>query len=280
MTTPTQQAAAQERDAAVAPAALALAAAWSELHRAQLATIRALEEQRADRVRGATERLRRTLQTFLTAVAAFDRAARAVAEKWAAQDLPLLYRDGALAAIERTFHRTQRTRRPFAWTDPHQAAVTALSAQFYADLIARIQEAVRRAQAFVRAAQDQARTLPGIQRQQLLDDHGLETVVYRNQAKHPVTAWATAALGAQATTVTNTAALTYGRVDLEALWFECTDGRECGFTGHDDLDRATATIRSAEDAEMWPVAHFGCIRTWTPRPDLNNAPDLESGADL
>ncbi|MFB7867353.1 hypothetical protein [Streptomyces sp. NPDC056069] len=278
MTTPVQQP--TERDAAVTSAAYALAAAWAQLYRAQLETIRTLELQRADRARGAIQRVRRTLRTFLTAVAVYDRAARAVAERWAVQDLPLLYRAGAHQALARALRHLPLDYRAFTWTDRHQAAITTLSAQYYTDLISRIQETVRRAQAFVRTAQDQARTHTGVDRQALLDRHGLDTVVYRNAAKHPVDAWARAALGQQATTVTNTAALTLGRYDLEAAWFECIDGRDCGFTGHDDLDKANGTLRSAEDAEMWPTAHFGCIRQWIPRPDLNNAPGLESGADL
>ncbi|MEU6979574.1 hypothetical protein [Streptomyces sp. NPDC046371] len=280
MTTPVQQPATLERDAAITAAAYALAAAWAQLHRAQLETIRALEQQRADRARGAIQRVRRTLQTFTAAVSVFDRAARAVAERWAAQDLPLLYRSGAVTALARALRHLPLDHRSFTWTDRHQAAITTLSAQYYTDLIARIQETVRRAQAFARAAQDQARTATGIDRQALLDRHGLDTVIYRNAAKHTVADWARAALGQQATTVTNTAALTLGRYDLDAVWFECIDGRECGLTGHDDLDKANGTLRSAEDAETWPTAHFGCIRQWIPRPDLNHAPGLESGADL
>ncbi|MFD7980188.1 hypothetical protein [Streptomyces sp. NPDC059071] len=194
--------------------------------------------------------------------------------------MPLLYRSGATAALARALRHLPLDHRTFTWTARHQAAITGLSAQYYTDLIARIQETVRRAQAFTRTARDQARTPAGVDRTVLLDRHGLDTVVYRNAAKHPVADWARAALGQQATTTINTAALTLGRYDLDAAWFECIDGRDCGFTGHQDLDKAHGTIRSAEDAEAWPIAHFGCVRQWIPRPDLNHAPGLESGADL
>ncbi|MFJ7990336.1 hypothetical protein [Streptomyces sp. NPDC096351] len=278
MTTPTQTPTRTPAAAVLLGAAvLELAAAWDTLHQAQVATIRALRQHRRLRTVEATRRVRRTLTDFLQAVAVFDRTARAVAERWAIQDLPLIYRDGAHAALLRAARTAGVTGRPFAWSSRHQDAIITLSAQFYADLIARIQQTVRRAQAFVRAARDQTRTPEGVQRKQLLDEHGLDTVVYRDQTRHPADAWARAALGAQATTATNTAALTYGRYDLEAAWFQCSDGRDCGFTQHGDIDKAHGTIRSAEDAETYPVAHFGCIRTWTPRPDLNNAPGLESG---
>jgi hypothetical protein len=281
MTTPTQTTERpQTADAIVATAVLELADAWTTLHRAQIATIRALRQHRRLRTVEATRRVRRTLNDFLQAVAAFDRVSRAVAERWAIQDLPLLYRLGARTALVRAARSAGITGPAFTWTDRHQAAITALSAQFYADLIARIQQTVRRAQAFVRAARDQARTPEGVQRKELLDAHGLDTVVYRDQTRHPADAWARASLRAQAITTTNTAALAYGRHDLDAQWFQCVDGRDCGFTQHGDLDKANGTIRSAEDAETYPTAHFGCIRSWIPRPDLNGRTDLESGADL
>ncbi|WP_030756561.1 hypothetical protein [Streptomyces sp. NRRL F-5135] len=277
MTTPTRPQPVLSRDATVQAAAAALAAAWDTLHRAQLDLLRALSRTPTARARGATQRRRDAVRRFLDALAAFDRTARAVTERWAARDLPLLYRDGAVASLKRAVHSVQQHARPFEWTDRHQSTITALSTQYYADLTARIQEAVRRAQAFARNAQDQARTPEGIDRKQLLAAHPLDRVVYADQSKHTVRHWATAALKEQATTAANTAALLYGTDDLGARWFECTDGPECGFAGHPDTDHADGTIRSADDAAMFPTSHFGCIRQWTPRPDLNYAPNLSSG---
>lgn len=281
MTTPTQTPVSQEeRSATVHATALALAAAWNDLHRAQLDLLRVLEKRRADRMMGSTQRLRSTLQVFLDAVAAFDRTARAIVERWAARDLPVFYRDGAVQALERTVHSVQQQATLFSWTSRHQEAITGLSAQFYTDLIARITEAVRRAHVFVREAQAQTRKRDGINRTQLLEAHPLDTVVYRDQSKHPVVSWATGSLTAQSATVTNAGALNYGQWDLDAQWMECVDNPECGFTGHGDLDKAHGTIRSADDANTWPVSHFACIRSWIPRPDLNGRPDLASGAEL
>jgi hypothetical protein len=278
MTITTQdQVTSQERAAENTATALALVAAWNTLHLAQLELIRVLEKRRADSITGSARRMRAAVQVFLAAVATFDRTARAVTERWAARDLPILYRDGALNALERAVHTVQRTAALFSWTARHQAAVTAISAQFYTDMISRISEAVRRAQAFAREAQAQYRTEQGIDRQQMIADHPLDTVVYRDQSKHPVLAWATGALKAQATTATNAGALNYGQWDLESAWFECTDGPECGFQGHQDTDLAHGTIRSAEDASAWPQSHFGCVRQWIPRPDLNARPGLASG---
>ncbi|MCA1220257.1 hypothetical protein [Streptomyces sp. 8L] len=276
MTTPTTQQR-EDRNAVVAATALQLATAWANLYRAQLSLLATLEQHRSEPALGATQRLKAAIQRFLTSVGTFDRNARAAVERWAAQDLPIFYRDGALTSLDKATDTIRRAAAAFAWSEKHQGAVTALSAQYYTDLFGRITETVRRAQAFARAAQDQARSLEGIDRGQLLDQFPLGTIVYRNDARHPIDSWARGALAVQATQTRNAAALNYGAWDLGTQWFECADGPECGWAGHQDTDHADGTIRSAEDASEWPTSHYGCIRSWTPRPDLNGTPDLESG---
>ncbi|MFD7809632.1 methylmalonyl Co-A mutase-associated GTPase MeaB, partial [Streptomyces cellulosae] len=78
----------------------------------------------------------------------------------------------------------------------------------------------RRAQAFLRAATDAARdragrfTVPAFDRAQLEQDHPLDTVIYANDSRHPVEAWARAALSWQTVTTANTAA---ARTSLDDL---------------------------------------------------------------
>lgn len=276
MTTSTRTLRGRLLEAVVVP----LSSCWQALRSAQRALLTGLQRVRGGRTAGFSAALRRFSTVFLTAVGAFDRDARAVVEQWVITTLPLLYRDGALDALERSPFSVRRRATPFSWSPTHTHTITALSAQYYADLINRITETVRRAQAFLRATQEQARRPEGVDRDGLLEEHPLDTVIYRNQARYPAHSWATAALGAQATTTTNTASLTYGQSELGADWFECTDGPGCGFETHTDPDLADRTIRSAADALAHPLAHFGCVRQWTPRPDLNTRPNLVSGAPI
>jgi hypothetical protein len=81
----------------------------------------------------------------------------------------------------------------------------------------------------------------------------------------------------QGVSAANAGAINTGRLDIEADWFECIDGPECGFQSHPDTDHADGTIRSADDAAAFPLAHHGCIRQWVPRPDLNSRRGLVSG---
>ncbi|WP_432185495.1 hypothetical protein [Streptomyces tendae] len=250
---------------------------WRRLTVAQDTLLRTIERLRPGY--GATTRINGMVASFQQQVGEFHRLARALAERWAAQDLPIAYRDGALRAL-RTAGADPAL---FTWTTNHQAEITPITAVYYTDLIGRIQEAVRRAQAFARAVRDAAREVTlgrnheGIDSARLAADHPLSTVVYRNEARHQVKDWARTALTYQATTTANRAAVNAGVWELEADWFECVDGPHCGFVSHPDTDHANGTIRSADEAGTYLIAHFGCIRQWVPRPDLNGRRDIESG---
>ncbi|QLJ06734.1 hypothetical protein HZZ00_37510 (plasmid) [Streptomyces sp. NEAU-sy36] len=279
MTTSAQQQTDQrsELTALITAATLDLVRQWERLPTAQDTLLRALERLRPGL--GATTRINAHITAFNQQVGEFSRLTHALIERWAAHDLPTAYRDGALRALR----QTDADLALFRWTADHQAAITALTAAFYTDLVGRIQEAVRRAQAFARAAQDATREVTmgrnhaGIDSAALIRDHPLSTIIYRDSSRHPVKDWARSALTYQGAVTANHGAINTGRLDLEAQWFECVDGSECGFTSHQDTDHANGTIRSADDAAAYPIAHFGCIRQWTPRPDLNGASNLVSG---
>ncbi|WP_327260032.1 hypothetical protein [Streptomyces sp. NBC_01240] len=279
MTTPVQQDRANREEllALIALSAARLTRDWGRLITAQDQLLRTLERIRPGI--GSTTRVRTAVAEFNRQVAQFERDARAFAERWASTDLPTAYRDGALQALR----RANRDITLFRWTVDHQAAITPLTATFYVDLMRRIQEAVRRAQAFARTAQDAAREVvlgrnhEGIDSARLAADHPLSTVIYADQSRHPVESWARAALSWQGVIAANSGAINTARWELDAQWMQCVDGTECGFTNHADTDHADGTIRSIDDADMYPAAHHGCIRSWIPRPDLNGRPGLISG---
>lgn len=277
MTTPVRDPRAQEDrqelTALIATGVAQLTRTWAILHTSQTTLLHALERIEGGRAVGRTRRIREALTAFNTAIAEFDRTGRALAERWAAQDLPIAYRDGAIRALR----AAERDVQLFAWTAEHQAAITGLTAPFWADLIRRITEAVRRAQAFARAAQDAVRVTPSIDTTALLEEHPLDTIVYADKARHPVHSWARSALSWQGVVTANHGAINTARLELGAEWMECIDGPECGFTSHPDTDHADGTIRSVDDASMFPLAHHGCIRQWVPRPDLTGRTDISSG---
>ncbi|MDX2999146.1 hypothetical protein PV382_23425 [Streptomyces scabiei] len=267
----------EELHALIAAAVAQLVREWKRLTTAQDTLLHAVETIRPGP--GATAGIHTAVRDFNAQVAEFDRNARAFTERWAAQDLPVAYRDGALRALERAGATTTL----FQWTANHQSAITVLTATFYADLIHRVQQAVRRAQMFLRDTQAAARRVAagsqhsGIDPARLTADHPLSTVIYANNARHPVRSWASSALGWQAVLTANTAAINTGRLELDCQWMQARDGDECGFRGHEDTDHADGSIRSVDDALAFPTAHFGCVREWIPRPDLNTTRGLVSG---
>lgn len=255
-----------------------LRSAWAILTGAQTRLLSALAAIRPGRAPGVGVRLRTAIATFNTSLGAFARAAGAFAERWAATDLPLIYREGAWTLLD----NADRPQSTFRWTARHQAAITAASAQYYADLTARITEALRRARAFLRAAQDAARN-PDATRfdtESLRRDHPLDTVVYRNNARHPVEAWARASLTWQAVTTANTAAARTALDELGTEWLEVRDGQGCGWESHDSPDKADRTLRTVQDALAHPTAHPHCVREFLPRLDLIGRTDIRSGALL
>jgi hypothetical protein len=250
--------------------------AWFILTNAQNRLLNALS-QLPPRRNGISRRLRAAIAAFNTSLAAFARASAAFAERWAATDLPLIYREGAWTMLD----HADRHHDLFQWTDRHRTAVTQLSAQYYADLTSRISETLRRARAFLRAVQDAARNpIEGSSLQQLRRDHPLDTVVYANQARHPVDAWARAAITWQAVTTANTAACRTALDELGVSYVEVRDGADCGWTDHKDPDRANRTLRTIQDALAHPTAHPACVREFLPRMDLAGRTDILSGAAL
>jgi hypothetical protein len=261
----------------ITDATLRLRQAWALLTNAQTRLLNALARIRPGRSARTGTALRTAIAAFNTSLGAFTRAAMAFAERWAATDLPLIYREGAWTILD----NADRRQATFTWTARHQAAVTGLSAQYYADLTSRIQEAIRRARAFLRAAQDAARgTAERLDITALRRDHPLETVVYANNARHPVDSWARSALTWQAVTTANTAAARTALDELGTEWVEIRDGADCGWTSHDDPDRANRTLRTVQDALAHPSAHPNCAREFLPRLDLIGRTEIRSGAAL
>ncbi|MFI2620387.1 hypothetical protein [Streptomyces sp. NPDC018584] len=203
-----------------------LRAAWALLTTAQTRLLNALALIRPGRTAGA--RIRAAVAAFNTTLSAFDRTARAFIERWAATDLPLIYREGAHTLLG----NANRPTTVFGWTPGHQAQITALSAQYYTDLTGRLTEALRRARAFLRAAESAARARAARFDAALLRrTHPLDTVIYANNARHPVDAWARSALTWQAVTTANTGACRAALDDLGTQFVEVRDGPQCVMPG-------------------------------------------------
>ncbi|WP_435058514.1 hypothetical protein [Streptomyces sp. bgisy060] len=266
----------------ISAAARQLEADWNRLNAAQREVLRALGTARRRRAqtRSVPPAVRTALAAFTAATARFNTDVGALVERWTAVDLPRAYRFGAEDALDSAVLSAGEKRPAFGWTTAHQGVLSVMTAACYPVLIRRINETVRRAHAFARAASAAARAPEAPTPAELAAQHPLDTVIYGHGARHPAASWARAALSAQSVTVANIGALTATTADLDARWVHVTDGPECGWTSHPELDRAHNTLRSAEQAAIYPIAHPGCLRRFIPRPDLNNDPTIEEGQSI
>ncbi|KIF66294.1 hypothetical protein HY68_36955 [Streptomyces sp. AcH 505] len=259
----------------IADATGRLTAAWRILTTAQSRLLDTLAGIRPGRA--ASARIRAAGTAFQRSLADFDRSMVAFTERWAATDLPLAYREGAFGMLD----RADRPHRLWSWTPRHQAVITATSSQYYADLMGRRSEALRRAQAFLRAALEAARArttqfrVARFNRAALLAEHPLNTVIYANDTRHPVDSWARAAVSWQAVTTANAGAAHTALEQLGCTKLQVRDGDGCGWRDHNDPDRADGSRRDIEDALAHPVAHSHCQREFLPyfeRPARLGAP--------
>ncbi|MFM9493696.1 hypothetical protein ACKI1Q_08660 [Streptomyces galilaeus] len=193
------------------------------------------------------------------------------------RQLPHLYAAGAQSAAE-ALDVT------FTWTTFHRDALQSLAADSYADFLRRSQEAERMANQFYRAAREAARrevpllaTGNMTARQaaknladRLAADHRLNHVVYRDGARVAVRAWAEAATLAKSAVAYNAGTLNQTR-QAGVSMVEVFDGADCGWTAHQDPDKANRTVRTVEEAVEWPISHPRCRRGFGPRPDLVEA---------
>ncbi|MFD0563081.1 hypothetical protein ACFQ2M_14310 [Kitasatospora saccharophila] len=120
-----------------------LDSAWTRLPAAQAAVLAALARRRRAAVATA-------LAAFASEVKAFHQATDRAVRDFALRTVPERYEAAARAAAA-------SINRPFTWTPAHRATLNALTADTYTDLTLRIQEAVRAAAAFHRAARAAAR---------------------------------------------------------------------------------------------------------------------------
>ncbi|MFJ3229911.1 hypothetical protein [Streptomyces sp. NPDC086787] len=215
-----------------------------------------------------------TLEEFKQAIAGFGQRVDQEARQFVQRQLPHLYEEGGRTAAEDLGVT-------FTWTTFHRDALQSLAADSYADFLRRSEEAERMAGQFYRAAREAARReVPLLAAgnmtakqaaknlaDRLAADHELSYVIYRDGARVPVRAWAEAATLAKSAVAFNAGTLNRTRQAGVAV-VEVFDGTDCGWTSHQDPDKAVRTLRSVEDAASWPISHPRCRRAFGPRPDM------------
>jgi hypothetical protein len=265
-----------DAEVVAARVAVVLEDAWQRLADHQAAVLAAIGDNARSRM--VADRLAQ----FQAAIADFQQRVDIEARAFVARQLPHLYEEGARAAARALGGH-------FSWTLIHTEALQSLASDSYADFLRRSEEEQRMAAAFYRAVRDAARRevpllaaghTTALQAAKALADrlaaeHQLTYVIYRNGARIPVRAWAEAATLAKSAVAYNAGTLNLAR-EAGVQYMEVFDGAGCGWTSHQDPDKATGTLRTVEEAAQWPISHPRCRRAFGPTTSPPPNPETRS----
>lgn len=205
---------------------------------------------------------------------------------WLQQRLPGIYQLGAAETEAATGRR-------FAWEQIHRDAVQQLASDTFDDLLKSTRFVRRTTKTFIReAARTQTRravvggqtaTQAGRELAAVLRDRfgvdGPAAITYRNGARHGLADYADTVMRSKTAEAYNGGTLNAGKV-AGVGWFEVFDGADCGWSSHQDPDKASGTIRSAADCAAHSISHPRCARGFAPRPDITSAGDAGARAPL
>lgn len=117
----------------------------------------------------------------------------------------------------------------------------------------------------VQAARDAARSLA---------EQGIKAVTYRDGSRVSIGTYSEMAIRTKSAVAYNAGTL---GANGDVQFFEVFDGIGCGWGSHNDPDTAHGSIRSRAEAQAFPISHPRCRRSFSPRPDLNQAATAAEG---
>lgn len=231
---------------------------YDDAHEALIAEWRAaaLEERRVRQ----TARLRDLLDTHEATMESLTATSRT----WWSVEVPVLHAAGAAYSAEVVGSA-------FTWTQPHVAAVEEFAARTWADIAeglrdvtAETRQAIRREIASAtRSALLESRTAVQAGRDvaKAAAREGLWSVEYRNGARHTIRDYADSVVRTTTAEAYNRGSVTQARGDGYE-YVEVFDGADCGWTSHQDPEKANGMIVAIDDVVY--LSHPRCRRALVP----------------
>lgn len=196
-----------------------------------------------------------------------------IAEEFVTRNLPTLYEAGGRAASDVVGD-------VFGWTQPHYDAVTLLAADLHGELLeatTHVRLSVKRTIRRVVASRSRSGRVLGRtalrsadEVANLLRGRGIGSVVYANGRRVWIDTYAEMAMRTKTGVAYNAGLLGQSHA-LGVGWIEVFDGADCGWSHHEDGDRANGTVRPIAECNKTPLSHPNCRRSFGPRPDVTNA---------
>lgn len=233
-----------------------------------------LERQLVAALTGPTRERATRLRAALTALEAATLTLDAAATRWARERLRTAYLFGQAAAGLGVG--------PAA---ADEAAVAEHARRITADLLDATRYVRARTKAEVRrivtgrasAAITDAKTATQAAREAaaLLAERGILRVRYANGALHTIADYADSAIRTVTAVAYNDGTLT--ALERHGIGFvEVFDGPGCGWSAHGDTDHADGTVRTIEEARVYPTSHPRCQRAFAGRPDVRSKAEAGS----
>lgn len=98
---------------------------------------------------------------------------------------------------------------------------------------------------------------------------GINAITYANGAKVPLPVYAQMVVRTKTAEAYQEGGLNQGE-RLEIDWWEILDGPGCGWTSHDDPQKANGMIVPIDAAREHTLSHPNCRRSSSPRPDITS----------
>ena len=250
-----------------------LQAAWDDLEAERLRVLLSATMLRKDLVDA-------TLTEFLDAIVVFLAVVDENLQKFLTLHLGPRYE---VAAVDASGEAVM------TWTTAHETALTSLAIDTYEDFLQRAREAEQVSQAFAEAVREAAATeIPKLAaggrtarqaadrlEQRLLTRYGITHVTYSNGAQVQVRTYARMAARTKSAVAYNAGTLN-GAYAVGVRFVEIFDGTDCGFTFHEDPDKANGTVRHILEVAAHPIAHPQCTRAFGPRPDVTTRAEAKA----
>lgn len=197
---------------------------------------------------------------------------------WLGSRLPVVHALGAAVAV--------RAGGRHVWSQPHIEAITHLARRTWTDVAQHLTDIDADGRRVLRGlARASARNMllegvpagsAGRELERAAAREGLWSVRYANGARHGIGDYADTLARTVSAEAYNDGTFTQAEADGFG-WMEVFDGPDCGWTSHQDPDKANGTIRRLEDCQAHSLSHPRCARSFAPAPHVTSETEAAAG---
>lgn len=169
------------------------------------------------------------------------------------------------------------------WAQGHRAVLALLASDTYEDVLRRSEEFGRTSAAFARQVRRIAREEMPFQAtggktardaakaaRERLEAMRVAAVTYADGSEHSIRSY-TEMLARTKGRVAFNSGTVNGYHEAGVEYLEVFDGGTCGWSSHEDTDKANGTIRTIEQCSTYLISHPNCRRSFGARPDVTKA---------